>query len=240
MKERFLLTLFLTLLLTATSAKADDSRYAINVNDFNSLTVVDGINVNYYTHADSAGYVVFVAAPEMASNISFSNNKKNLRIQTLADEKPFKGVPTVAVYSSSLQYLENSGDSLVCAHLGTHVDKLTTKVIGNGTIKLSGIDAGTLAADAATGHGHVVLQGKADKAKLRNVGTGSIDASALDADPIDCFILGSGTVDVSTEGTLKIKGAGKGKVITHRKPRKTVNRSIGIKSEPSDSLEQKP
>lgn len=232
MKQRIVI---LTLLFSIINvcARAEDARYTMNVANFNALTVVDGIGVDYHCNADSAGWVVFTADPDLASKISFTNNKEHLRIQTLADEQPLAGLPRVHVYSASLRYVENSGDSTVRVYSPVPVQKFTAKQIGNGTLEVHGLSAEKLDGDAAAGNGRLTLDGKADKVKLRNVGTGLIDAATLATDNMSCFILGPGIIHVHAPGELKITGAGSGKVINHASAKKTSNRSIGIKVEPA-------
>lgn len=233
-----LLTLLIAIFYNIGIAHAEEARYTLNVANFNSLTVVDGINVVYRCNADSAGWVVFTAEPELASKISFTNNKEHLRVQTLADEQPIRNLPTVTVYSASLRYVENSGDSTVVVYPTVQVQKFTAKQIGNGVLDIRGVSVDKLDGDAAAGHGRLSIDGKADKVKLRNVGTGIIDASTLAGDDVSCFVLGPGTVHVHATGQLKLTGAGSGKVINHATAAKNVNRSIGIKAE--NPGEQKP
>lgn len=225
-----LLTLLIAILFIG-NAHAEDARYTLNVANFNSLTVVDGINVVYRCNADSAGWVVFTADPDLASKISFTNNKEHLRVQTLADERPIADLPTVTVYSASLRYVENSGDSTVVVYPTVQVQKFTAKQIGNGVLEVYGVTADKLDGDAAAGRGRLTIDGKATKVKLRNVGTGTIDAATLDGDEVSCFVLGPGTVHVHATGQLKLTGAGSGKVFNHTTAAKNVNRSIGIKAE---------
>jgi len=213
------------------TSHADEARYTLNVANFNAITVVDGIGVDYHCNADSAGWVVFTAEPEIASKISFSNNKEHLRVQTLADEKPLKGMPRVRVYSASLRYAENSGDSTLTINASVPVQKFTAKQIGNGTLSISGLNVEKLDGDSAAGNGQLSIDGKAGKVRLRNVGTGLIDASTLASDEVSCLILGPGIVHVHAPGELKITGAGSGKVINHTAAAKVSNRSIGIKVE---------
>lgn len=218
------------LCVTITAMAENMARYALNVANFTSLTVVDGVPVDYVCSVDSAGWVVFDAEPEMASCISFTNNKEHLRVQTLSEDRVLVGVPHVRVYSASLHYVENSGDSLVRVHLDKqHLQKFVTKQIGNGSLVVDGVDAARLDASASAGRGFVSLAGAAANLKLSNVGTGTIDASAVKCDKVSCFVLGSGTVDVCTKGTLKITGAGTGYVINSGVAEKTINRTIGIK-----------
>lgn len=231
MKLRTILFALLYAIIYTGTTHAEEARYTLNVANFNSLTVVDGINVIYHCDADSAGWVVFSAEPDLASKISFTNNKEHLRVQTLADEQPFRNLPTVTVYSASLRYVENSGDSTVLVYPTVPVQKFTAKQIGNGTLEVHGVTADKFDGDAAAGHGRLTVEGKADKVKLRNVGTGIIDAATLAGDDVSCFVLGPGFVHVHATGQLKLTGAGSGKVINHATAAKNVNRSIGIKAE---------
>lgn len=238
MKLRLIFITFIAAAFAAFTAAAEEARYSLNVADFSSLTVVDGVNVIYSCNPDSAGWVVFSAEPEIASKLSFSNNKEHLKVQTLADETPIKGTPTVHVYSAALRYAENSGDSTLIVCATVPVQRFTARQIGNGTMEVRGLDAGKFDGDTAAGRGTLVAGGKARQAKLRNVGTGAIDATALACDEINCFIIGPGNINVNTTGSLKISGAGSGKVINRAAASKTVNRSIGVKA--VQASEEKP
>lgn len=222
-----LLTLLAALLPCA--AVAQKSHYVLNVTDFNSLTVVDGIPVDYRCVPDSAGMIVFDTTEELASKITFQNNKEHLRIQTLAEDRPLEGVPHVRVYSSSLRYVENSGDSLTTVHTAVPVQRFTAKQVSNGRLKVSKVKAEQVDVDTAAGKGFVEIIGEATTLKIRNVGNGDIDADGLIAVSASCFVLGPGKVDVNVSGNLRVTGAGAGTVTNHTDARKTVNRSIGIK-----------
>lgn len=230
MKLRLFFITFIAAVFAVGTAGAEEARYSLNVANFSSLTIVDGINVIYSCNADSAGWVVFSAEPEVASKLSFSNNKEHLKVQTLADENPIKNTPTVRVYSASLRYAENSGDSTLRINATEPVQKFTARQIGNGAMLVQGLDTGKFDGDTAAGRGRLSVSGKARQAKLRNVGTGYIDASALVCDEMTCFIIGPGNIDVNTAGSLKISGAGSGKVVNRATASKTVNRSIGVKA----------
>lgn len=231
MKLQSALTALVLSIINIYAIHADEARYTLNVANFNAITVVDGIGVDYYCNADSAGWVVFTAKPELASKISFSNNKEHLRVQTLADEEPLSGLPRVRIYSASLRYAENSGDSTVTINANVEVKKFTAKQIGNGKLEIRGLNAEKLEGDAAAGNGQLSVDGKADKTRLRNVGAGLIDASTLASDEVACFVLGPGLIHVHAPGELKITGAGPGKVINHAVAAKISNRSIGVKVE---------
>lgn len=229
--------LSLLLIIAAVPAlPAQIAAYKLNVQNFGELTVVDGIGVDYYCRPDSAGWVMFFCEPEIAGSIMFSNNAESLTIRTAADETPIEGVPRVKVYSSILRKVENSGDSLVRVMTLAPVEHFKAKQIGNGTLEIFGLTAEQVDASVTAGKGHAHIEGKADRAKLSNVGTGPLDASGLAVGNVNCFVFGTGNIDCAPAERLRIYGAGSGKVIYHTKPAKITNRGIGVKAYAHDSL----
>lgn len=223
-----LIALILPFVCGAAENKLAD--YRLNVAPFRQLTVVDGVSVDYYCNPDSAGWAVFSASPETASQITFQNNKEHLTIQTTADEHPLTGMPKVKVYSASLMNVENSGDSLVRVFLTEPVKEFKARQIGNGTLEIHGVDVQQFDGVVAAGKGGMNVEGKSDKAKFRNVSTGPIMADGLSSREVSCFLFGSGKVYCTPLSYLKILGAGTGKVYYSRLPEKIVNRSIGVKA----------
>ena len=231
--KQFITILFL--LATVVSLRADETAravYRLNVQPVVEQTVVDGVAVDYRQSTDSIGWAVFECEPEMASQIMFSNNAERLTIRTAADEVPIVGVPRVIVYSAGLRKVENSGDSLlrVFATPHVHADKFKAKQIGNGSIEIHGINTTYFDAGVTAGRGTITAEGMASKARLSNVGTGSIDARDLLAENINCFVFCTGSIDCSPSGRLRIYGAGSGKVFYHVVPDKITNRGIGVKA----------
>lgn len=227
MKRLFFIT---TALALALSVNAKTERYALNVENFSELQVVDGINVEYACNPDSAGWVVYECEPEMASCITFSNIKNKLSIQTTAEEQPYVGLPTVRVYSQALQKVTNSGDSTLTVNSCVPVNKFSVRQIGNGNLVVKHIAAKKIDVSIATGNGNVHINGTANSGKLSNVGTGHIYADDLVIDKATCWVLGSGSIYCSPVENLKIFGAGSGKVVYTTAPEKVQNRSIGVKS----------
>lgn len=228
MIQRALFTLLLALAVVPMSAQT--AAYKLNVQNFCELTIVDGIGVDYYCRPDSAGWAVFYCEPDLAGQIMFSNNAESLTVRTAADEKPIAGLPRVKVYSTMLRKVENSGDSLVRVIKPAAVERFSAKQIGNGTLEVYGLEAGQAEASLTAGNGSVRLEGKADKAKLSNVSTGAVDASALLVDNVNCFVFGTGNIDCSPAVHLRVYGAGSGKVLYHCTPDKITNRGIGVKA----------
>lgn len=223
---------FAFILLLAAFLTASASEYTLKVQDFSELRVVDGVRVRCVENSDSAGTVRFEAAPELASKLTFNNNKDRLTIQTLADETPIPGMPIVTVYSNGLSFIENDGDSLTVVELRTPVNSLKIKQVGNGGIDVKGIQTRYLDASIATGCGEIDLEGIADKAKYNNIGTGRLDAGAVKAGKVSAFIMGSGPVEVWTDGQLTAKGIGPGRVLYVGEPSKIKNRSLGVRIVP--------
>ncbi|MBD5220428.1 MAG: hypothetical protein HDS72_09410 [Bacteroidales bacterium] len=209
---------------------AEKTTHRLELGDFSELVVVDGVKVNHVCNADSAGIAVFSCEPDKASQITFNNNGGKLTIQTTAETEPYRDMPTVTVYSSTLSRAENSGDSLLCVNISAPVKTLKIHQMGNGAVKVNGIDAEQLELAFAAGKGTMEVAGRADKAKIRNVGTGTINATDLTADDVNCFIFGTGDITLGTSDKVKIYGAGNGKVIYDHAPGKITNRSIGVKA----------
>ncbi len=231
MKTRILIFL-ISVVSMFSAVKAQNADYKLNVQNFCELTVVDGINVDYYCRPDSAGWVIFSCEPGLASRIMFDNRAEHLTVQTDADESPIEGVPLLKVYSASLRKIENSGDSTVRAFVGVPVKQFKARQIGNGSLEVHGLDAGIVDAGVTAGCGSLHLDGKAVKATIRNVGTGPIDASDLHSSEVRCFIFGTGDVDCRPKDKLRVFGAGSGIVYYHDTPAKITNRGIGVKALP--------
>lgn len=229
--KRIFITLFI--LCASTALCADElAAYRLNVQNFNEFTVVDGVSVDYYCRPDSAGWAVFYCTPEMASEISFENKSEKLTIRTAAEDNSLKGLPTIHLYSAILNKVENSGDSLVRVYSPAYVDNLKISQIGNGKIEAYNVEADKVDIGITAGKGHLFVSGKAEKAKIKNVSTGPIDASGLAVRQANCYLFGTGDIKCSPTDQLRVYGAGSGKVFYHVKPAKIANRGIGVKAMP--------
>ncbi|MDE6134371.1 MAG: DUF2807 domain-containing protein [Muribaculaceae bacterium] len=217
--------------ITFFAAYAEDVTYRLKIENFTELTVVDGVNVDCYCRPDSAGWAVFSSDPEYASCITFNNNASRMTVQTTADERPISGMPRITLYCTGLTKIENSGDSLLRVYCETvHAESLKAVQIGNGRMEIKNISSGNLDAGVAAGKGSLSIEGKTDKAKIRNVGTGFIDASGLEVGEVSCFIFGTGDIACTPSEKLKVYGAGSGRVLYTEEPKKVTNRSIGVKT----------
>ena len=203
--------------------------YRLNVMDFSELKVINSINVTYESRTDSAGWAVFCCAPHQASMLMFSYDKNRLSVLLADDVDGTCDIPSIKVYSSALTKVENYGDSTVKVLNPHPASNLKLQVIGNGTIEAEGIHVTNLTAAITTGSGNLVLQGLAQKANYRNVGTGAIDAERLEAAQVRCSIFGTGPVNCYPTDILRVYGAGSGKVCYRGEPHKINNRSLGVK-----------
>ncbi len=223
-----LATTLLSLIMVAICATARP--YVIDVKEFNELRVIDGINVIHKCLPDSAGLVIFDCNNNLASQIIVSNNKNQLKIEIADDGIPDDSLPTIHVYSSFLSLAENSGDSTLTVIAPTPASEFKARIIGNGTLIAKDIHATKVEGKITTGHGHLVLTGKAQNVYFSNTGTGRIEAANLTAEVGKCAILGTGPVDTTITSELTVVGMGSGRVYVKGKP-KIKNRTLGIKIE---------
>ena len=211
------------------AANAQKGMYKLDVGDFSELKVSDGINVEYYCSTDSAGWAFFECDPATAQMIMFTNKKNGLTIQIASDGAEVKELPTIKLYSMTLQKVENSGDSLVTIQRTVPVREFKGSVVGNGTLVINDVKTHKVSFAVRTGNGHLVVNGTTRQASLRNVGTGKLEASGLMAEDVMCNILGTGPIDCNASVALSVSGAGSGKVFYGGTPSKISNHSIGVK-----------
>lgn len=233
------LTLIALSLMATFAGMAQDgklSRYRVKVGDFRVLRVVNDINVDYVCNPDSAGLVVFYSTPDKVNAFMFDNNGKGkLSIQLSTDEALApKGLPTLRVYSQFLQEAQNDGDSLLQIVKVAPAPKLKFKVVGNGSLRASGLSATTVEAVLNTGRGIVEVSGKCTEAVLKVTGSGDVVADNLASENVKCTILGTGNISCNVNGgPLSIKGSGSGKVHYRGTPSEIKSLQIGsIKAMP--------
>lgn len=204
------------------------SHYELNVGDFSELKVADGINVDYRCNPDSNGIVTFDATSDIASVITFTNNKKRLEIELSPEGTETKGLPTVIVYSQFLTKVENYGDSSVRVLSVTSGPDFKARLIGNGRLVVRNVSASQVDASINTGNGLLVIYGKCTTAKFNNTGTGNIQADDLVAQKVKCVQVGTGSIGCSASEELVIYGAS-GSVYYKGNP-EIKNRAIKVKA----------
>lgn len=229
MMKKITISLLTLALLALTASAARPQRYELDVNQFDVLKVVEGINVDYRCKPDSAGRAVFYARPGQASVLMFTNNNGKLSIQLDRENPNQTDLPTVTVYSSSLSKVENSGDSTVRVLSLAPGVKFEGTVIGNGRLSIRGINASDVKLSLKTGCGVLVADGKAEKLKITFSGTGTIQADEVKAPEVNIRATGTGAIGCYPTEKLSIFGAGSTKIYYKGEP-VISNRSIGIKA----------
>lgn len=233
MKIKSYICLIISLIFSHPLLFAENNEYRLEVKDFTELKLNDHVNVEYRCSDDSTGVVLFKCSPEISHQLLFTSNKSCLTIQVADDFDYAREVPTIQVFSSMLEKVENGSDSTIRVLSNRPVKNFKAKVIGNGTIIVSNIEATSVDLSLMTGHGHVICSsGQAFKAKLSNVGTGTIQAGPLKVSQIKAILSGTGNIDCCATESLSIYGMGSGCVYYSGNPEKITNRSIGVKAYP--------
>lgn len=205
--------------------------YKLELKDFTELKVNNPVNVEYFSSSDSAGHVYFTCNPSVAEHLMFSNRKSTLAIQLAEDYDNSVPLPTIKVYSSRLEKVENGADSTVRVVRNENVDNFKARLIGNGSLIIDRIDATSAEISLMTGNGLIaVVSGKVFKSKLTNVGTGTIQAGGLNSVQVKAIVSGTGSIDCCASEQLSIYGMGSGKVYYTGNPSKIHNRSMGVKA----------
>lgn len=225
--------LFLSIVLSAFTTNAEISDYRLDLKDFSELKVNNNLNVEYYNTGDSVGYAEFSCNPEIAKMLIFSNNKSALVIQVDDEYSGKEELPKIKVYSSKLEKVENGADSTVHIVTNCPVTNFKARVIGNGTIVIDTVEATSTDLSLMTGHGQMICkEGQTFKAKLTNIGTGTIQVGSLKANQVRVMISGTGSIDCCATDNLTVYGMGSGCVYYSGNPKKVSNRSVGIKAYP--------
>ena len=224
-------------LIATMAVSAQVERREFKVGDFTRLTLIDDINVNYRCNADSAGMAVITCAQEVLDHILFNlSGKGRLSIQLDEVIERMEGLPTITLYSSSLDEAENDGDSTLRVMGLPPMKAFKVRLTDNGKVIVRGVRASQLELQILSGKGKIIAQGSCDDLSLRLVGTGEIQADQVDAVNVSCRIIGTGSMGCNVlGGELKVSGSGTGKVYYKGEPSKVTVRKLGtIKAIPMD------
>ncbi|MCM1449455.1 MAG: DUF2807 domain-containing protein [Clostridiales bacterium] len=209
--------------------------HVVNVRDFTHLSVVNGINIDYKSHSDSAGMAVFDAPTALVNSVIFSNNGKGkLSIEVDVMDKNATDLPTVTVYSHFLTNIENMGDSTVRAFSVNAGPKFKAKIEGNGRLSIRGIYADEVSAKIFTGSGQLAIDGRCTKSNFSLTGVGAIQADQLLSNRATATINGTGSIGCHATEQVTVKGTGPGTVYYTGNPPTVKNRSINVKIKSMD------
>ena len=234
--KRVLISIILTVSVLL-SANAQTKHHVVKVSDFNRLTVIDNINVNYCCNPDSAGLVVFNCSQEIADALIFSySSNGRLSIQMNDDFEKLKNLPVLTLYSSTLEEAENAGDSVLRVSKLPPLKSFKVRLTDNGKVIVRGVRASQLELQILSGKGKIIADGSCDDLSLRLVGTGEIQADKVKATNVSCRIMGTGSMGCDVNGgELKVSGSGTGKVYYKGNPSKVSVRKLGtIKAIPME------
>ena len=215
--------------LVTMTGLAQATRHEVKVGNFTRLSLVDNINVNYRCNADSAGLAVFTCPQDVADRLMFTLNPKGrLSIQVEDEYERIGKLPTITIYSSSLDEAENAGDSTLRVSGLPPMKEFKLRLIDNGKVIAKGLRASRLELQILSGKGKIIADGSCDDLSLRLVGTGEIQADNVTATNVSCRIMGTGRIGCHVNGgDLKVSGSGTGKVYYKGNPSKVTVRKLG-------------
>lgn len=219
------------------SITAQVTLHEFKVGNFSRLALIDDINVNYRCNEDSAGIAVVTCTQDLAEKLIFSTNKSNrLSIQLYNDFSELSNLPTVTIYSSSLEEVENAGDSTLRISGLPPMKAFKVRNIDSGKVIVHGVRASQLELQILSGKGKIIADGTCDDLALRLIGTGEIQADKVRATNVSCRIMGTGNIGCHVDGgDLKVSGSGTGKVYYKGQPNKVTVRKLGtIKAIPME------
>lgn len=220
MIRKYLLLIIAVFSLSAAQGAEKSSKYALQIGNFNKIRIDDNVNVVYNNKPDSTGYAMFFGRPEFADSFIFTNNGKGtLRVQVNTDDVNSPDLPTLYIYSDYLTSVVSSSEKTVEIHAPAPAPEFSARLVGNGRIIADNLNCTVVKGELSTGCGTVLLHGKADKAVLKMVGTGVIQADKLRANRVDCTILGSGQIGCWAVDFLTVKGIGSTKIYYRGNPR---------------------
>lgn len=205
MKKLILLLLCVVAILPLAAEK---KTYRLNVGRFDKVKITDNVNVIYKSVPDSTGMAVFEGEEEFADAFIFTNSKGKLLVQVNTEDVNNPALPTLYIYSDYITDIENSSEFQATVYNTVSVPSFNAKQIGNGKISVSDIKAGEVEGHLATGKGTITLSGTCDKATFKMVGTGLIDAGALEAMEVKCSILGTGDIICWPVKKIDVRGIG--------------------------------
>ena len=211
---------FLLSLLVSFGALAQNrtKEYHISVGPFDKIIVENNINVVFSTKKDSIGYINYTCTPDLADAVIASCKDGKLKIQLEADYTLRKDLPTVYVYSNYLTYVNNSSDSTFTAREIPENFRFEVKQVGNGTINVPNVVCTEAIVRLSTGKGNINISGKCESAKIFMIGTGVIQADLLQANSVECKILGGGAIGCDPRNALTVKGIGSTKIYYRSEP----------------------
>ncbi len=221
------LVTLLTAVLAGTLFTVNAENYKIPVGEFDQLVLNDNINVVYRADMDKAGFVCFDADSSFAPHVMADCRKGKLKIQLAQEGQKVSNKPTLYVYSSFLNTVENMKDSTLIVENIKPASEIKVEVQNNGKIIIKDAEAVNLNLRLLTGKGNIIASGKCKQLNISNLGTGVIEADDVVAQNVKCKIMGTGTIGCNAVETLQVSGMGTGKVYYKGQPKSVKTSKIG-------------
>lgn len=224
-------------LLAAGTIAAKD--FKLPLGQFSKLSVDDNVDVVYVGGDDSPSRVAYSGEAKFANAFIITQKGNKVRIQV---ETAFVGdpdLPTLYVYSDFLENASLSAESTLTLKSVAPNPKLEVSLMGNGNIVGHDLRATKISAGVKSGNGTISLSGHCQAADFLMIGNGTIQADGLEANEVNCKMMGNGTIGCWAVNSLSIKGIGNTKVYYKGQP---VIKKMGggkIFSIDKDSLEIK-
>lgn len=213
-------------------AKAQDVQdYKVEVGQFDKIKVSDNVNVVYRCLPDSTGFVQYRGAKEFADAFIITPKPDGtLRIQVSTEDVGHPDLPTLYIYSDFLTEVENSSSFSLLVESPAPCAEFKAIQIGNGSVAVENLKTNKLTATLNTGNGTVNVSGNALSAIYKMVGAGIISADRLEAEDVQCKILGSGSIGCWAVSNLMVRGIGSTKIYYKGDPK--IKKSGGGKLYP--------
>lgn len=209
----------------------ETQQYKVEVGQFDKIKVTDNVNVVYRCLPDSTGFIQYRGSKEFADAFIITpKSDGTLRIQVSTEDVGNPNLPTLYIYSDFLTSVENSSSFSVLVENPAPCAEFKVTQVGNGSIAVENLKTNKLSATLNTGNGTVNVSGNALTAIYKMVGTGIISADRLEAEDVQCKILGSGSIGCWAVSSLTVKGIGSTKIYYKGDPK--IKKSGGGKLYP--------
>ncbi|MDE5676111.1 MAG: DUF2807 domain-containing protein [Muribaculaceae bacterium] len=204
--------------------------YKVEVGQFDKVKVCDNVNVVYRCLPDSSGFIQYRGDKQFADAFIITPKDGNLKIQVSTEDVGHPDLPVLYIYSDFLTSVENASNFTFRIEDPAPCAEFKATQIGNGTLSVENVKANKVTASLATGNGMVNISGECRDAVLKMVGTGMIAADRLEADNVQCKILGSGSIGCDAGIELSVRGLGSTKIYYKGDPK--IKKSGGGKLYP--------
>lgn len=209
--KRILLLMIVLAMLPGVKAQVIQ-QYKVEIGQFDKIKVTDNVNVVYRCLPDSTGWAQYSGRTEFADAFILTPKEGTLRIQVSTQDVGNPDLPTLYVYSDFLTSVENSSTATLLVENPAPCAEFSAKEVGNGKILVEGVRANVVKGSISTGNGMVSISGSCRDAVFKMVGTGIISCDRLEAQNVQCKILGGGTIGCWAVEKLSAKGIGSTKI----------------------------